>query len=287
MNNSKILDTLEESKQLPELPKSTKEIFKLLRNQNELEIEDLCEKVSQNKGLDNLLLICVNSGYFKLNKQITSVNEAVVYLGLRTVQNLLISFITQLLFPKKLGRAELLNREKYWRHSLGTSIASSILAEKINLCKKIELFSYGLIHDIGIAVLDVCIPEVIDEVIKLQKNGMYQIAAERHVMDGLTHSDVGSWLCKKWDLPDDIRNVIEYHHKPLLARNNINEVKLIHLGDIISTDYYEKLLGIKQNHIFSQTVLSSVGATKEDMHEISVILPEEVEKAYSHHIFSI
>jgi hypothetical protein len=33
---------------------------------------------------------------------------------------------------------------------------------------------------------------------------LHQIVAEKIVLGGLTHSDVGAWLCKKWQFRDDI-----------------------------------------------------------------------------------
>jgi hypothetical protein len=59
----------------------------------------------------------------------------------------------------------------------------------------------------------------------------------------------------------------------------------MNLGDIISTSYYEKILGLKIDHIFSKIILESVGITHEDMEEIANILPEEVNKITQLHIF--
>lgn len=285
MDSTKIFEILEESNKVPSLPQPVSEIFYSMYQAEKLDMNELSKKVSKCSELSELLISCVNSSYFELKRNVTTVNEAIVYLGLRTVRNLLLSFTFQLLLPKKLGRANQFNREKYWKHSIGTSIASSMLAEKTGLCKGHELFSYGLIHDIGIAVLDICLPEVIDQVIAIQHKGVYQIPAERIVMDGLTHSDIGAWLCKKWKLPEDIRNIVEYHHKPLLAQVNSTEVKLMNLGDIISTAYYEKLLGLNLYHGFSTLIMESVGTSEEYMGYIGKILPEEVERVDRLHVF--
>lgn len=285
MHSGKIYETLENSKYLPLMPEPIGEILKLLHSPENLEIEELSKKVALCDDLSNLVLSAINSAYFQLNRTITSLNEAIIYLGMRTVQNLLISFTLQTLFSKKESTSKLFNRDKYLKHSLGTSLASSMISEKAGLCKKFELFTYGLVHDMGIAVLDACMPDVLDQVTEMQHRGFHQIAAERYVMDGVTHGEIGAWLCDKWGFPNDIKNVVEYHHKPLLAKGNINEVKIMNLGDIISTSYYEKLLGLKMDHTFSKMILESVGITHEDMEEVSSILPEEVNKINRLNIF--
>ena len=85
---------------------------------------------------------------------------------------------------------------------------------------------------------------MIDEIISKLLKGIHQIVAEKTVLGGLTHADIGAWLCRKWNIREDIINIVEFHHSPLLSRLNTCEVKLLHLADIISTEYYEKLLGI-------------------------------------------
>lgn len=150
----------------------------------------------------------------------SNLREAVIYLGMHTVQVLLIAFITRTLLPEKSGRSKLFSRISYWKHCMGTSIASCKLAVKVGICDKYEPFAYGLVHDIGIAVLDTCLPEVLDEVFTKVEEGTPQIIAEKEVMGGLTHSDIGAWICEKWGLPENICSVVEYHHKPLLTNSN-------------------------------------------------------------------
>ena len=85
---------------------------------------------------------------------------------------------------------------KYWRHVLGTSVASCMLSSRINKGDKYELFSYGLIHDIGIVVLDACLPNHIDRITEKLISGVHQLIAERIILGGITHAEIGAWLCK-------------------------------------------------------------------------------------------
>lgn len=278
MNSDQLMELLETSDRLPKLPPALNDIFEMLKKPLDIKLEEFVRIINQNEHLSTLLLKTINSGSFQLERKIQSVKEAVLYLGMNTVQTLLIAFVTKSFFPDCLGRAKIFSREKYWKHCVGTCAASNQLSIKTSLGDRYKLFAYGLIHDIGIAVLDICLPNIIDDVFTIQQRGVHQIIAEREVMDGLSHADIGAWLCKKLNLPEDFTSVTEYHHKPFLAKNFTEEVKLIHFGDMISTEYYERLLGLHLNHSMNRILMESIKVTQEDVLEISETLPEEVDK---------
>ena len=68
-----------------------------------------------------------------------------------------------------------------------------MIAADCNLCDKEKIFTYGLIHDIGITVLDICLPEHLDKIHTMQLNGIHQLVAEKIVLGGLTHENIGMW----------------------------------------------------------------------------------------------
>ncbi|OEH84153.1 hypothetical protein BHU72_12155 [Desulfuribacillus stibiiarsenatis] len=283
MDKHRVLEFLEQSEDIPILPKNISEILEMLKDPCGFEIDHLVQKVTQSVELNDIMLKNLNSGYFQLNKKIKTIKEAVVYLGMQTVQNLIIFYISRLLFPNITDRRKRsFDIYKYWNHVLGTSVAASILASRINCSDKYKLFSYGLIHDIGIPVLDTCLPEFIDEVSLKVHKGMHQIVAERSVLGGLTHSDIGAWLCEKWNLREDIINIVKFHHTPFVPKINIKEVQLLHIADVISTEYYEKLLGLNLNSNVSKSIMKTLGITEDDYIYVAEILPEEVDKLNSY-----
>ena len=279
MDKDKVFELLETSGRLPALPETISQILNALNNPASVDIEELAEKVSSNPYLTELIIESVNSGFFHLRREINSIREAIAFLGLQTVQNLLIFLITRQFFPD--GRANgnrTFHMARYWKHVIGTSVACCMLSERINAGDQYKLFSYGLIHDIGISVLDMCLPEILDEVSEKLKSGVHQVIAERVVMGGITHADIGAWLCRRWNIREDITAIVEHHHTPLLAKVNTEDVKLVYLADEISTEYYEKLLGVHLAHGMNKNIMESVGVTFQDREFISQALPSEVEK---------
>lgn len=279
INKEDLFELFENSTLLPKPSREVSEILELLHNPVELDIDELSNKISRVHNLNELMMKNLNTGYFRSNKEISSIREAIVYLGMQTVQNLLIFFITQQLFSHTpIDKPRVFNMNHYLKHVLGTSVASSMLASELKMGDKYKLFSYGLIHDIGIAVLDTCVPDLLDEItLKLEK-GMHQIVAERSLLGGITHAEVGAWICRKWNIREDIINIVAFHHTPFVGQPTNTELKLIHLADVISNQYYEKLLGVNLNPNINKQIMDSLGITDKHIQTIADRLPEEVDK---------
>ncbi|WFA07616.1 HDOD domain-containing protein [Tissierella sp. Yu-01] len=277
MDNHYIIELIEGSSYLPKISSTFGDILTMLLEPYEFNMDECIEKISNHPGLEKSLVRVLNYNS-NLNRVISNLKDAVVYLGAKTTKIVAISYITRLLLPDKIGRAKIFNNKVYWKHCVGTSIASYMIAEETNLCDKDKMFTYGLIHDIGITVLDICLPDYIDKIYSLQLKGIHQIAAEKIVLSGLTHSEIGMWLCKNWGLPDEIVDIVGYHHSPFKNSSVSNEVKIIHLADSISTKYYEKLLGNERTFIYSEKIRESLNLSANYIEDIGKVLPKEVDK---------
>ncbi len=278
MKKELIFELLDHSEKLPVLSPEIQEIMKMLQYPTDLDVNCLAEKVSEQKELNEMIIKSLNLGYFQNGKRIESIKEAIIRLGLKSVHNLLIFFMTRQLFPEGDSSKRSFDMRTYWKHVLGTSVASTLLSERLQKGEKYKLFTYGLIHDIGIPVMDVCMPENLDEVATKLKSGIHQLVAERSVLDGISHAEIGGWLCRRWGIREDIINIIEYHHTPLLLKEYNEDCLLMHTADVISSEYYTRLLGININHRISDRIMDMLGLTAQDYRYIVQKLPEEVDK---------
>lgn len=197
MHKDELFERIEKSGLLPTPSQEVSEILKILYSPLELDIDYLSEKIRGVGELNELIIKNLNTGYFRTKNEIHTIKEAVIYLGMETVQNLIIFFITRQLFTgRKKDKKRIFNMDHYYKHVLGTSIASTMLCDRLKIGDKYKLFSYGLIHDIGIAVLDTCVPEVLDEITQKLKKGMHQVVAERSILGDLTPNNSKTILTK-------------------------------------------------------------------------------------------
>lgn len=283
MEAERVFAYIENSVNFPSITQNISEIFDMLKNPSGLDFEDLVREVSRHDQLSDLLLRVYNAKHYRSGKSSATVKEAVIYLGTDAVQNLFVFYLSKKIFSEviTMNRGRNFKMAHYWRHVLGTSAASYILSMRINKMDRHKLFTYGLIHDIGIALLDICLPDLLDEIFLKLMKGVHQLVAERSVLGGITHTDIGAWLCKKWNLRDDITNIVEFHHTPFVANSTPDEVKLIYIADVISTEYFEKLMGLNLYHAISSKVMDYHGITDEDVQAVAKALPGEVDRLSS------
>ncbi|HHY78611.1 MAG TPA: HDOD domain-containing protein [Clostridiales bacterium] len=278
MQNHIIIKQIKESGYLPQIPKDFGEVLNMLLEPCEFNMDECIEKLSKIPELETTLIQVLNHTS-RLNRVIVTLKDAVLYLGAKNTRMIAVAYITKLLLPNKSGRAKIFNNKTYWKHCVGTSIASYMLADKTGLCDKDKIFTYGLIHDIGVTVLDICLPDHLDRIYTMKtEQGIHQIVAEKIVLSGITHTEIGMWLCDEWGIPDEIKEIIGCHHYPFVNTNTSNEVRVMYLADFISANHYQRLLGSKKSFNYSDRVMELLNVSKDLIDEIAGKLPGEVER---------
>ncbi len=142
MDAVKIINIFEKSGKLPVMNNEITEVISMVNNADDIDIKEFADIVGKCGNLNEVLLSNVNSGYFKLQRKIHDISEAIVYLGMKSVERLAIAYLVKGLIPDKIGKSKILNREKYWKHCLGTSIAANLLAEKLGKEDRYKYFAY-------------------------------------------------------------------------------------------------------------------------------------------------
>ncbi|NLB78429.1 MAG: HDOD domain-containing protein, partial [Clostridiaceae bacterium] len=160
MQNHPIIKTIQQSNYLPEIPKVFGETLNMLLEPYEYDMDEFIGKISGLPSLESTLIQALNYST-KLNRKFLTLKDAVLYLGAKNTKMIVIAYITRLLLPNRDGRAKKFDNRKYWKHCIGTAIASYMIADRTGLCDKGKIFTYGLIHDIGITVLDICLPDLL------------------------------------------------------------------------------------------------------------------------------
>jgi HD-like signal output (HDOD) protein len=284
MEEHKTIKLIKDSGYLPQISKDFGDILKMLLEPYEYDIDQCANKFSQIPQLETFLIQTLNHNFI-LSREIRTIKDALNYLGAKNAKIIAISYVTRLLLPDRKGRAKLFDNKKYWKHCLGTSIAAYMISAETNLCNPDKMFTLGLIHDIGITILDICLPDLLDDIQERHLKGLHQIVAEKIVLDGKTHADIGMWICKDWNLPDEIAEVVGYHHTPLLAQKYVKEARIMHLADSISTNYYERLLGNSTTFVHTEKIMKQLDIDKEFVEDMIKKLPTEIEKSYKKIVF--
>ncbi len=274
MDRSKVIALLEQSNVLPKLPDKYQTLFAALASEETNTFETLSDAISRCDELDGFFLSFINSGYFSIRRKADTIRDAVAFFGLHTTKTLIIAYVVRVLLSGSQVRTVHFKHSVYWNHIVGTSVAAEQLYGKRHPQDKHRMFIYGLIHDIGVSVMSRCIPDLLDNIVEIQlERNLHQIIAERQVLGGLTHSDIGAWICERWRLPEDITHMVCFHHRPYTASAYAEELKHLHIADLISTNYYERLIGFRHTDTYPLEMLKQIGTTVQEVEQIGVDLP--------------
>src|SRR5664279_3736589 len=113
---------------MPAFPKSVQKILALTRDVN-CAPKDLVQVIDKDPVVTIKVLRVVNSAYYGLPKQITSISHAVVYLGFNAIKNLSLSIAAIGILPA--NNASGFNGQQYLVHSLTTASIARLLATRV------------------------------------------------------------------------------------------------------------------------------------------------------------
>ncbi|BCS87742.1 HDOD domain-containing protein [Pseudodesulfovibrio sediminis] len=206
--NTKLMKAVE---QMPAFPKSVHQVLKLAGDIS-CSQKDLVEVIKKDPVFTLKILRLVNSAYFGLSRDITSINHASVYLGLNTLKNVALGLAAVGAIPK--STADRMDMGGFWLHSLATATTTQMLGLKLGVSRddSTDYFAAGLLHDIGKIVFALYMPDEYEAASAMaSKPGVALHECELEVL-GATHADIGALLAEKWNLPINLHDAIAYHH---------------------------------------------------------------------------
>lgn len=163
-------------------------------------------------GFSAKLLAHANCAFYGLPKRVTSIRDAVMFLGFKSIRQMAMTVGIFDLFAGKTDR-ESLRRREWWRNSIDAAVVSKWLAAETKLANPDEMFTIGLLHLIGKTILDRSQSGAYDEVEALTESGLEVVEAERTVFL-CDHIGIAMGAAKRWGLPNVIVNSFDYVSEP-------------------------------------------------------------------------
>ena len=215
------------------LPSTLVRILSVVQDESTTAL-DLAAEISADPALTMKILGTVNSSYYGFHRQINSIPDAVVILGFDDVERLALAISVINIFGRDRESARALHL--LWRHSLACSVVAGCLEShfRTRITGMNGAHIAGLLHDIGKAVISQFFPEAMSPISRLVlEDGLSVCDAEREVLEGCTHCDVGAWVAERWALPKDLVESIGFHHNPEAVPPDHVLTHTAHLADAI------------------------------------------------------
>lgn len=227
---STIRDRVQKIEQMPAIPAVFLPLLKLLSSPDEVKVDEVVRLVSYDNTIAAQCLRVAGSPLFGMSHAPTSIKAAVISLGMRRVETILLTCCLGQAFPVKKSA---LDPEAFWRHSLGCAMVSRKFSEKLRASDHEKAYMAGLLHDIGLMVNGLAFPaEFTVALANACREGLPLHESEQASM-GFSHCDTGEALAERWRLDDDIADVITHHHSVEQSRRAPALVALVHLSDLL------------------------------------------------------
>lgn len=195
---------------LPAMPRTCANLRDAMANPD-VSVREVARIIYQDPVVAAKVLQLVNSAFFRLARRITSIEQAVSYLGFNAIRTLVLSVEVFSAWRGDLSDCELTParlQEKAHR----TAAAARALAEGTPFAD--DALLAGLLHNIGYWVLlQQCPGELKSAISMARVHGMPLHAAEEAVI-GASHAAIGAYLLGAWGLPYPVIEAVAFQHSP-------------------------------------------------------------------------
>lgn len=271
-----IQELIKEIKSLKPIPQITNQIMEIVENPKS-SLSDVADIILFDPMITANLLRTCNSAYFGLPRRIESVHEAVSFLGLEQIVDLvLLKSGAENLRIKQAGYG--LNEGDLWRYS----VSSALIAREIATRKRVEnkqlIFTAALLKDIGKVILDRFVAGAFQKIQDLvQQEGYSFMEAEKKVI-GVDHAELGGFVATNWNFSEKMVYIIRNHHLANEAARQDLGCSIVYLSDILCM-----MMGIGVGsdglaYRFHDEVVKSLGFTEKELLEIIAGFGENMSK---------
>jgi putative nucleotidyltransferase with HDIG domain len=233
MAEMQVTEILDDIEGLPTLPVVAQQILKLI-SMPRSNMNQIAAVIARDQAISARVVRLVNSAFFGLSKRISSIQHAIVILGLNTVKNLVLGVSVVKAFEE--DNSSIFDRDRFWLHTFSTAQCAKLLAAELKIRDTEDFFIGGLLHDIGILVLDQFFHEEFVRILdrSLQEGNSF-LSAEQQVL-GTSHGDIGAYLGAKWKLPQFLLDTMAYHDRPgQIPTDHDNPVpRVVHAADVLT-----------------------------------------------------
>jgi HD-like signal output (HDOD) protein len=203
----------------------------LLRNHHS-QAGQFAEIIARDPSLTSRLLRMVNSVYFGLGTQVGTIEDAVLYLGLRQIRSLALA--TPVLEDMSARGADgpQVSWRDFWLHTLACAFATRDLLNHSDVTIDDDTdYITGLLQNVGKVVIAKVFPAEFAQLTQgVYENEAQALAAERALL-GWDHAAIGAYYLESHKIPAEIVEAVRFHHDPLQAPARKHLAAATHLAD--------------------------------------------------------
>lgn len=261
--NAEVTAMVAKINDLAVLPHVVYKVLELSGN-TESSAGDIERAIVTDPGFSSKLLTVANSAYYGLPRKISSIREAITFLGFRSIRQIAMTVGLYDMFVGKSDK-ESMRRRTWWRHSIDTAVTCKRLSSKSKRLLPDEAYTAGLLHMIGRTLLDRFGGKDYGLVEKLVEQGLSEMVAEEELY-GCTSIEVGIAAGEKWGFPAVLVSGLDYVSIPSEGEEFLAHRSIVAIGTgaakgaVLGLEYFEN-----PNNAIPDWALTCHGFTQEDV----------------------
>ncbi len=172
------------------------------------DLRRIAQLIRQDVGLSGTMLKIVNSAAYGLANKITSVEQAVMLLGINSVVNI----INGLSIKGELSDEDIVKMNRFWDAAMDIAVVSQNVAKLIGYPSPDEAYTLGLFHNAGVPLMMKRFPDF-EATQRLAYTGEYgRIIDAENDAYRTNHAVIGYYTAKSWRVPQILCDAIADHH---------------------------------------------------------------------------
>lgn len=218
---------------LPVMSNTYKEVIDVLSSPD-CSPRNVGRMIARDIGMSAKILQLVNSAFYGSGSKIADPVHAVVYLGLKTVEALVLTSGIFSRLPER--RIKEFAVDALQDHCVRVGALAKAICKSRKMSQELMDMAAmaGILHDTGKIVLISRFPKELTEAIRLSRQRQVPLfEVERELLD-VTHAELGGGLLDLWGLPNTIIEAATYHHEfPESLEEGFSIISTVRIANMI------------------------------------------------------
>lgn len=210
---------LQEIDGIPTFPENIMELQRLCHDPDST-IGHIVKRIKLDPALAADVIKLSNSAGISPGKRIEDIKTAVVIIGLKNLDAILIASNARRILNERYSHFELIwdhcNKVAFYGRNIAMNFHQSAIIENVYMA--------GLLHDLGKIVLLATDKKLVKKIASIVEDRKITTTTMEEISIGISHSSIGSLIAQKWNFPDYLIEAIKFHHAPLNCSENYRDI---------------------------------------------------------------
>ncbi len=262
--------------QILPIPQVALSVLRMI-NEEACDFKKIADEIRKDQVLSAKALKLCNSAFFTGKRKIDSLNDVLIILG----RDMIVRSVLQAAVKEFYGQSESgysLCKGGLYLHSVGVAIISEKLAETTGKALPGVAYTAGLLHDIGMVVLDQYVASSYPFFYRsMQEKGRTILETERELFK-TDHTEAGTRLAELWSFPETLIEVVSCHHTPEKAALSPELSHIVYLAEFLMSRFHTGHKTERVNTDNFEIRMNKLGLSVSNLPEISDFVPASILK---------